>query len=428
MDADGFRPSHLLQAKLGLPTSKDQPPTTPPIRLGEAADALSLHATSGHHSDRYYDDDPTELSLPDDDLPPLYSDGPEDSAFAGAPILPLGPQIKPDAPALFLRDANTGDEYFIDKRLDTDPIYLEKQIEYLSAFPPRPFVQLRGTHTETVKKGDKTERNTIVDFDVKLDLTPFLYANINTLTAWRELRTAENLEKVRRGGLFASRAPGFGGRSTGAVQLETGDGKATLKEWCHRYCASHSGLKTMLLRRRVVGLDEELLRTKLENLARATHYRGHLKVTFPVQNERAEIYSDATANRWRLTWWVQWLFMFTLLFLFALPYLFLRTARYEVVFADWAFSRPGADGRKEYVSVSEAQVYNIWGRAVQKAILARKQGVLDQTDLRDADAPEPGFEGLAHSGDGGAAVGSIVRAGINAMNVVNRQFGWGADT
>ena len=51
---------------------------------------------------------------------------------------------------------------------------------------------------------------------MSVELTPFLYSDVRRQTSWAELRTVDNFEKVRRGGVFASRAPGFGGSSSGS--------------------------------------------------------------------------------------------------------------------------------------------------------------------------------------------------------------------
>jgi len=58
-------------------------------------------------------------------------------------------------------------------------------------------------------------------------------------------------------------------------------------------------------------------------------------------------------------------------------------------------------------------------------VLDRRQGTLDQSDLRAAEALGPSFDGLA-LGEGAAS--DLLRAGINAMGVVNRQFGWGGNS
>lgn len=401
-------------------------PAEPPVlRLNQPSDAYSLHT-----NDPYFDDvGASSTSTAAHDLPPSYTDDPSSTDTQTTPLLAdeSGP-----SPLLFRKDTTTGAEIHFSRRLDTDPAYLESHITSLAQSPPRPYVRIRGTHTERVRKrDDKTENKTIVDFDVRLDLTPFLYRDISARQSWRELRTADNFQKVRRGTVFPTRAPGFGGSSAGTVE----DSKPpTLREWCHRYCASHAGLKTFTLLRTVTGFDEdERLKGRLEDLVRATHYRGHIDVSFPVQDARIDVYNTCRVNTWRWSTWVRWLFYLTFLWVFAWPYLFFRTKRFEVVEAEWPFSRRRRDpqtGRvtgREYVSLSELDWYNMWGRAISKAVLERRQGELDQRDLRDAEGRQDLSFGDVLAGIDGETTRGLVRAGVSAMNVVNRHFGWGAD-
>ncbi|ROT38986.1 hypothetical protein SODALDRAFT_350252 [Sodiomyces alkalinus F11] len=450
--SDAFNPkgsSPTVKPKKGdddqYDTSASGSTPVPGLRLGETSDALSLHTTGlpPHRPGGLYDEFPAELEA--DDLPPLYTDDPD--AAAPAPLLPPGggggssSLLGRHAGYLLSpshRDKSTGHECYMDRRLDTDPAFLQKHIEMCALTPPRPFVQVRGTHTETVRKGDKTEKREHVDFDVRVELTPFLYSDINTRASWRELRTADNFEKVRRGTVFAVRAPGFGGRSSSSSSSSTtrpGVDPATttttpaseeagppgLAEWCHRYCASHAGLKTFLLRRTVAGFDEEAVAAKLEALVRNTGYRGRTTVRFPVEDAAVEVFNQCRTNRWRLLAWLRWLTYLTLLFVFTWPWLFFRTKRFEVAVAEWHFSRfvfvpaGNGSGRREFVSVSEEQWYNMWARAIWKAVLGRRQGTLDQQDLIAAQAAQ----GLSF--DEAAAGGGM------AGTVGGFHFGWGGD-
>ncbi|OTA90017.1 hypothetical protein M434DRAFT_98986 [Hypoxylon sp. CO27-5] len=394
---------------------------------GKAADAVSLHTNPGETSRENYSD--TEiLDTPDitiDDLPPNYTES--------APMLP--PNITPttSAPssvravaqqpyvedATFIEDKNTGAQYWLARSLE-NPKALEKHIRHLAAIAPRPFIKLVGTHTETTRdsKG-KTEKNTVTDFDISVEMTPYLYSDARYHKSWSYLRTVDNGEETRRGTRLRKRAPG----SVQNIEVG-GDPKPTLQEWCHRYAASHAGLKVFTLSRRMVGFDEERVKHRLRQLVNETNYRGHLQVELVTKNSLVECYNDTRINHWRLTTWIQMLCIFTLMFIFTWPYLWLRTKRWEVVVAEWPFSRMAEGGGKEYVSISEDQWYNMWGRAICKAVLEKRQKVLDQTDLRRAEEPEPSFETGNSTVDG--ALG-LFRVGINAMNEVNRHLGWGGD-
>ncbi|KAK1599406.1 uncharacterized protein LY79DRAFT_504748 [Colletotrichum navitas] len=412
----------------------------PDLRLDQPTDACSLHTNDPYFDDVAASSSSSSSSAVAHDLPPSYTDEPQDPSSASkSPITSSTTALLADeagpSPLLFRKDPVTGAEIHTSRRLDTDPTYLESYITALAELPPRPYVRVRGTHNESVRKReDKTESKTVVDFDVRLDLTPFLYRDITARRSWRELRTVDNFQKVRRGTVFPTRAPGFGGSSSSSHTAADGNRQPTLREWCHRYCASHAGLKSFTLLRTVTGFDEdEKLKGRLEDLVRATHYCGHIEVSFPVQDARVDVYNTCRVNRWRWTPWVRWLFYLTFLWVFAWPYLFFRTKCFEVVEAEWPFSRRRRDpqtGRvtgREYVTLSELDWYNMWGRAISKAVLERRQGELDQRDLRDAEGrQDTSFEEVLAGMEGGATRG-LVMAGVSAMNVVNRHFGWGGN-
>ncbi|KAI4863572.1 hypothetical protein F4820DRAFT_369012 [Hypoxylon rubiginosum] len=395
-----------------------------------ASDAISLHTNPGESSrDSYHDElDTPEIAV--DDLPPNYDDALVSSEAAS--LLPSTSTTMPAlanvsaaatrpyvADATFLQDVNTGTLYWVSKSLE-DPTLLESHIQQLATTPPRPYIKLVGTHSETRKdsKG-KTEKHTITDFDLSIELTPYLYSDAQYRRSWTELKTVENGEKARRGTILQKRAPG----SNQSIEVG-GAPKPTLKEWCHMYAASHAGLKVFTLQRKMVGFDEELVKRRLRTLVNDTNYRGHVRVDLVTKDSLIECYNEARTNRWRLTSWIQWLFMLTLMFIFSWPYLWLRTKRWEVAIAEWPFSRMAEGGAKEYVSISEDQWYNLWGRAICKAVLEKRQAELDQSDLRRAQEAEPALNTGNSTVDG--ALG-IFRAGIHAMNEVNRHLGWGGD-
>ncbi|OAQ65303.1 ABC transporter [Pochonia chlamydosporia 170] len=394
--------------------------TSTPSHLTEPPASITLSSSyfpSDHHpppSHRYFDEDPTEIS--NDDLPPLYSDHEEFNSVSSAPFDPLLPQATRgdtfETVHSFRHDETS--TYFLDPRLDRDPDFLADHIHKLSMIPPRPFVKIVGTHTE--KSGDKNkETKTITDFDIEIELTHLLYSDIRTHSAWRSLNTASNFEKVHRGTIFATRAPGFGG--SGAIPEE---GTPSLREWCRRYCASKATLKSFTMERKVEGYDWDMLRRRLEGLVRATNYRGRVQITFPVRHSHIYVYNECRVNRWRLTRWIAMIFMFTLLFLFTWPALWLSTKRWEVVTAEWRLSEASdVPGRKRYVSLSEEAWYGMWAGTIQRAMLERRRGLLDQGDLERTRAGE---------GDGEGGLAGVVRAGVEAMGVVNRSFGWGGDS
>ncbi|KAL2168687.1 hypothetical protein VTG60DRAFT_6970 [Thermothelomyces hinnuleus] len=379
-------------------------------------DAVSLHTQPG---ERVYDDDVPELQPAD--LPPPYSDI-EPGTADNQPVLPtiahpsyiLVDLAEKD---LYTVDANTGAESFMCEILDNDPVLLERQIKLSAAKPPRPSVRIRGTHSQTVRENGKSERKTVTDFDVVVELTPYLFSDAPRDKSWRRLRTVENTEKTRRGTIFPKRAPGV------KRDIEISNPKPTLAEWCHRYCASHAGVKALVLRRQVTGLDQEKLKQKLETLVRGTNYRGHIDITFPVKDDYVVVYNACRVNRWRLTPWIVWFCYLTFLWLFTWPFLFFRTKWFEVAIVEWPFSVTEANGDKRYVSMSEEHIYNLWGRAISRAVLSKRQGTLSEEDLiASQTTPDEPFAGLLERAP------RFLRDGVNAISAVNRQLGWGGDS
>lgn len=383
---------------------------SPSPAIGESSSAISLGATPTAEPpiQRYFDDDPMEFSA--DDLPPLYTEHDHENVAPVDPLLPQGTPRSDIAP--FRTDNKTGISYFVDKRLDTDHKYLLDQLDSFSWSPPRPYVHLRGTHYETVKNGDKTEKKERVDFDLEIDLTPMLYIDPeDNPHSVKRLKTATNFEKVRRGTIFASRAPGFGGSG------DAEEGIPDVEQWCMRYTLSPAGLKSFAYERRVAGWDWSEVKTRLLRMVKETNYRGRTTVDFPVRNARVEIYNDCRTNRWRLTKWIEMVFTFTLLFIFTWPWLFFRTKRWETVYSAWRIG-PSPGVQSPASTLSEGQWFSMWGRAIHQAVMERRQGTLDQGDLRRAEGATPREEGFA----------GVVQAGVEAMNVVNRSFGWGGDS
>ncbi|KAK3901565.1 hypothetical protein C8A05DRAFT_16269 [Staphylotrichum tortipilum] len=406
---------------MGKPNPNPAPaPVSGSGRAGSSSDsdAVSLHTQPG---DRMYDDDVPELQA--DELPPLYSDIDAD-ATANAPLLPttltptyIHSDVRDDEASWHKIDQNTGAEFFISPALDSDPKLLEAQIRLSATKPPRPSLRVLGTHSETVRENGKSKSQTVTDFDVSVDLTPYLFGDATQGLSWKTLRTVEDTEKTYRGTVFRKRAPGV------KRDLEITNPKPTLAEWCHRYCASHTGVKSFELRRKVLGFEEYELKLKLVDLVRGTNYRGHVQVTFPVKGDVTLIYNDSKINQWRLTPWIVWLCYLTFMWLFTWPFLFFRTKRFEVAVSEWPFSVDNGNGTRSYVSMSESHIYNLWARAIHRAVLDKRQCTLDRDDLiASQTAPD---QPLGRVLDGAPR---FLREGINAITAVHRQLGWGGDS
>jgi len=359
---------------------------------------------------------PTHSAYDEEDLPDLLGEPPaytdEDPSLQIPPVRE-DPIVKP------IKNNHNGVDIFMDSRFDTDPTYAEECVRKWAKIPPSPLVQITGTHSQTVKKGDKTETETVTDFDIKLNLGPCLLNGPGGIgSSWMERRTAANNEKTYRGSCLKKRAPGP------HSDVEVNDWKPSLREWCHRYCASHSPLKTFRFTRTVTGLDEEQLRRRILSLVHSTNYRGHARVRFPVDYGAVEVYSSHWINRWRWTPWICMIFYASFLWLLTWPALFVGTKRFHVVSAEWPFSRVDEHGRKRYATISEDMWFERWRVCIERAVLAKRVGFVTEEDMGRAYEPEREFR----SGNGtvDAAVG-FLSAGVRAYTEVNRQLGWGGD-
>lgn len=315
----------------------------------------------------------------------------------------------------------------MDERL-TNPDHLHDYITgYLRLLPPRPVVQIHGYHMQTTRNGNKKEKKQVVDFDIMLSLQHFLGKPLDE--DWWQDRTVENGEPARRGGFRKTRAKGY------QRELEVGETKPDLKEWCQEYCASASKLKIFRVSRTVSGLDEALIRQRVEALIRSTQYRGHILISFPLENRAVDVYSPHAVNRWRTTTWIRWVFYLSFLWLFTWPLLYLLTARWSVYTVNWAFSLPPAANdpsqRKRYATMSEEQWFAKHRNLIRRLVMDGHQGDASQFDLEDElpDGRNARFEsGNAHVNQ---AVG-FVQAGMAGWNAIQRGMGgdpdgWGGD-
>ncbi|KAK7191239.1 hypothetical protein DPSP01_008311 [Paraphaeosphaeria sporulosa] len=394
-------------------------PTPAPYR--DDPDAVSLHTTP---EDYEYDD------APEAGLPPSYADSQGSSSNTDtAPVVHhiTPPTARTDHSKWWsLKNGKPQvpeTQTHSNPRLDTDPVVLEETVRRLALEPPYPFVYLMGTHRETVKRGDKTETKNVTDFRIVIDLQHHIRRADMTLS------TVENGEKTHRGGITKCRAPGH------KQDVEVGTPKPELREWCHRYCASPRMLRIFRLRRVVTGFDEEYLKQRLEGLIRGTNYRGHISVTFPVENKNVDLYTSNRINQWRVTTWIRWVFYLTFLWIFSWPTLFFATKRYAVVKAEWPWSTTDSQGIKQYSSISEEQWFEKWHVGIRRLVLDRYQCEASEEILRGVIArPEDpplrtGHEGVDSTINLLTQGFQVARALSNGGNLGRGiQGGWGYDT
>ncbi|KAF2665562.1 hypothetical protein BT63DRAFT_377806 [Microthyrium microscopicum] len=375
-------------------------------------DAVSLHTTTTVD----FDDAPELRTIESDTLavPPPYTDHDENqqqSTGHHVSDVPYNSYNLSDLDAAKTLDDGTKVLLGV---YQNDPKGMEAALNKWAQVPPIKIVQIRGTHQETTKNGDKKEQKRVTDFDVKLRLTEYLFTHPGR-NAWAELRTIENHTKAYRGTVLKT--------VDRAANMERT--KPSVKEWCHMYDASHAVLKKFRFKRYATGLDEKFLTERLENLVRATNYKGHLVISFPVENPGVDIFNDHWINRWRNTRWIFLLFCISMLWIITWPVLFFLTKKYEVVRADWPFSYHDefGNGQRQFATISEKQWFAKWQKLIAKAIVSKRETVLTEEDLVIVD------ESLPQYGD--PTIDSAINflgAGIRTYQEVNRQVGWGYDT
>lgn len=402
-------------------------PTHNPPSYSDDPDAVSLHTTP----DDYAYTDLPEPSI----LPPSYTDS-EASNNVSAPQIPIRhvappttrtdhnrPSFKNGKPSV-VETVNV-----MESAYDIDPTQLEEAVKSYANIAPVPLVYIMGTHKETVKKNDKRETQEVTDFRIVLNLRRYIHPNFEeSNTGNMSLTTVSNSEKTHRGTILKQRAPG----AKQDIEISSAP-PPTLKEWCHRYCASSRSLRIFRLRREVTGFDRNYVKNRLEGLIRSTNYRGNIIITFPVEEKNIDIYSRTRINALRLKTWVCWLFYLTFLWIFSWPFLFFATKRYAVVRAEWPFSTVNEAGNKWYTTISEEQWLETWQVAIRRLALDRFQGEASEEMMRGVMArPEdPRMPGslpeTGHAGVDGAlgmlSEGVRVARAISGNRGLNVSFG-----
>ncbi|KAF4451250.1 hypothetical protein F53441_5752 [Fusarium austroafricanum] len=434
------------------------PDSAKPYR-DEDPDAVSLHTTVGEPSYAHVDEDVLDL---DGAAPPAYGDtetttsAMETPTSTATPAIPFNDNFDaeewqtgttiPETHIAFASNrigqkrTRIGNEVISlqEPRSDADPQFLEGWIRRMASLPPSPYINITGTHQETRRDKDgKSKREEVTDFRIMVNMQNYLWPNfVQGAPGSSTLSTVESGEKTYRGTVLKKRQDGVKG------DIEVGHAKPTLKEWCHRYCAKANGTKVFRLTRNVTGMDETFLRSALESWVRSTNYKGKLEIEFPVADRAVDIYSSNRLNKMRLTTWICWIFYLTFLWIFSWPVLFFITKRYQVVSADWAFSRTAENGAKSYTTVNEHQWTEMYGPAVKQLCLDRYQGLAGDSFLNEVLERQRESNHNEHAETARAAM-SVANAAFQGgrFNAVSGarslmrfagassdQIGWGFDT
>lgn len=256
-----------------------------------------------------------------------------------------------------------------------------------ASYPPTYYVELKGTHTETTYRrqthgitvgngggrghhhnrndDNETSSTTITDFYIRINITHLLSTGPNV---GGELHLLTDNEKGFRGGIFQR------GRPT-VTSPDIDNQHEELKAWCDKYVADPS-LKSFTLKREVINHDTKILEDLIRSAITSTNYRGQVSVSFPITHQSVVVYSPGWINKLRMTTWVRWFFYLTFLWIFSWLYLFLATARYEVVkvifpYADVSPEDAAHGSDRTPTVMSETEWFQLWGMSIKRAVLGR---------------------------------------------------------
>ncbi|KAF4627952.1 hypothetical protein G7Y89_g10201 [Cudoniella acicularis] len=368
---------------------------------------------------------PRESQYPDEDLPPY-----EETLLI--PKTPLSsqttkPQLEPEAqtrrfwyqppPALPFSNnqSSSADVLTCFPDYSTDANTLQQMIYEQASYPPTYYLELKGTHTETTyqshRRGSRsgvsfnigTQRNagfsygsghrnrrssissrssdgrtvnTVVDFFIRINITHLLTRGPD-IPGQLEL-ILDNV-KGYRGGIYQRKTPTIG-------NFEAENQHEELKAWCDTYVADPSLLKSFRLERNIINHDTRKLEHLLRSLVKATGYRGNVSVEFPVTHRSVTVYSPGMINRCRMTTWIRWVFYLTFLWIFSWPFLFLSTAKYQVVkvvfpYANISPEDEEAGYQRRPTVMSETAWFYLWEKALRRGVLEKVECY--QVDMGD---------------------------------------------
>jgi hypothetical protein len=291
-----------------------------------------------------------------------------------------------------------------------------------ASYPPSYFVQLVGTHTETVRQNNKETKKKVRDFWIKI--------NITSLLGGRQVECLPDNKRGYRGG----KLPGF---SPNVADRE--NHPDPLKRWCDLYVSNPAGVRLFTMKREIINHDTKKLEQLIRSAIAETNYRGHLYINFPTMYSRLTVYTPGKINQWRTTTWICWVFYLTFLWIFSWPALFFLTSKFEVLkvvypYADVPANQPG---QRDCAVMTEVEWFNSWQSAIKRAALARtmcEDTALDddyriataKADARGATQPVPQIPRTGNAFADGAI--GILAQGTRVAEAWNSSRGWGADS
>ncbi|KAI4290423.1 MAG: hypothetical protein L6R35_000289 [Caloplaca aegaea] len=280
---------------------------------------------------------------------------------------------------------------YISNKPSSDPEVCQSLIEFEAQRWPQPMARMVGSHVVTKQRDKKEEKERVTDFDLTAPLGSLLAA------PWARSRVVENAQKAYRGGIFRQVDP------RAKAHPEAADTAPSLKEWCHRFCASSAGAKSFTIARNVTQIDDGILTQRLTEVLRSTNYRGNISITYPVGCRATIIMSDHWLNRYRHNKYIWWACVLLQLWIFTWPLLWIMTKRWEVFTVEWPCRiyrqvdgswpdsyEENTEGSHEgqptdgpsvrIATMNESEWTEHWRLAIQMGAESKKRGTLTDAD------------------------------------------------
>lgn len=348
----------------------------------------------------------------DDELPP-YSISPEDHGEQPPPFSKYEPKK---------HSIRNGKVVSHDAHLNSDAEALYQWLLSESSLPPKPMLELEGTHrvTENVRENGKnvTRTNTVTDFHLTFDLSEFLVFAM-VLAQGRSADGPNSGRCVIAVGPEVKRRRGTRMAKLGAADEEAVNARKTIRDWCDDYVRNPAYCKEFTLNKVVTGLDEQYIRKHLEMVIRSTNYRGNIRVTFPVSNRSVILAPDNWICHLRYSW-ARWIFYISFLWIITWPILWVVTKRWDVV-----------DATYNTLPNIEKIWINRWNRVIGYMVRNRRQQHcitgpnLRWVECQDMDRRAREQSEVEAMGGAAAWIGGILRGTGQFSETI--QGGWGAD-
>ncbi|KAL4940960.1 hypothetical protein BDV06DRAFT_213039 [Aspergillus oleicola] len=352
-----------------------------------------------------------------------------------------------------IRDAaRTGGVATLDPAFSSSAATLELLLTAQTRLPPRPCLQVHGSHKETRKSGNETKSENVTDFNFRIDLTRSIlrwgrdeHNGPSQRWAYTTVASDSDGQKAYRGGRIRSHAQKGGRIALDGEENERlmdeengGQGYPGIKGWCERFCKDPAPVKSFTYRRKLHGFDAAPMRTALTSHIRSTGYQGHISICPVIANGFVTFYSPHWINKMRNNAWVFWTCIILQLWIITWPIIWFMERRYEVVRSEWFSSQtiadsslPGGSGKIYAGGHDEATAAELWAPVVREAAW---KGLCHGEILGDVEIEELKRQGvqrretLGQAGElvsrGQAMLGAF---GVRSIGGVNVTGGWGGD-